>query len=122
MKKTFVSKYLTPLIITLTLTVAALSVSCSKEHEFVGVWQATKMQNNYWVIHQFTFKKDGSALYCASIPAIFQDICVRGSFAATDDGKAQACIGNDNQIFNFSKKKKDLYCPELDLHFSLMYR
>lgn len=123
MKKTFVSKYLTPLIITLTLTVAALSVSCGKEHEFTGVWRATQTKNNTLFVHQFTFRKDKTAMYCIEMPYLFQTDCIGGSFEVTEKGQAVALIGEKSpRSFTFTKNKKEIYCKELDMYFGLAYK
>lgn len=109
--------------IVLLLTAIGLSaVSCGKEHDFVGVWRATETKNNILIIHQFTFRKDKTAMYCLEIPVWFQTECVGGDFIVTEKGQAQAFIGNTNQCYTFTKQNKELFCTELNLHFGLSYK
>lgn len=102
---------------------AALSVSCDKEHEFVGVWRATQTKNQQLFVHQFTFRKDHTAMYCIEMPYLLQTDCIGGSFEVTEKGLAVASIGEKSpRTFTFTKNKKEIYCAELDMTFGLAYK
>lgn len=107
----------------LLLVMALLTaVSCSKEQEFVGVWQATDTRTGYMLVHQFTFRKDNSVDYCVEMPLQGLTECVKGTFTVAEKGEAVALIGNTEAKFTFTKQNKDLYCKELDLHFGFYYK
>lgn len=115
-----------PSLISLTIVMtllAALSVSCDKEYEFVGVWQATQTIDKQFFIHQFTFRKDHSAMYCIEMPYLYQTECAGGSFEVTEKGHAVAWIGEKSpRAFTFTKNKKEIYCAELDMAFGFAYK
>ena len=104
------------------LVITMLAGSCSKEQEFVGVWQATDTRTGYLLVHQFTFRKDNSADYCVEMPWQGVTECVKGTYTVTEKGQAVALIGNTEARFTFTKQNKDLYCKELDLHFGFSYK
>ena len=105
------------------LVITMLAGSCSKEQEFVGVWQATDTRSGYLLVRQFTFHKDNSVDYCVDYMLQGLTECVKdGTFTVTEKGQAVAVIGNTAARFTFTKQNRDLYCKELDLYFSLYYK
>ncbi len=106
------------------IVTAMLAVSCGKEQEFVGVWQATDTRTGYLLVHQFTFRKDNSVGYCIEMPLQGRTECVKdgGTFTVAEKGQAVVLIGKPETQFTFTKQNRDLYCKELDLHFGLSYK
>ncbi len=106
------------------IVIAMLAVSCGKEQEFVGVWQATDTRTGTPLIHQFTFRKDNSVDYCMNWLLMSVTECVKGggTFTVAEKGQAVVLIGKPEAQFTFTKQNRDLYCKELDLHFGLSYK
>ena len=104
------------------LVITMLAGSCSKEQEFVGVWQASDTRSGYLLIRQFSFRKDNSVDYCINYVLQGETVCVKGTFTVEGKGQAVALIGNTEARFTFTKQNRDLYCKELDLHFGFSYK
>lgn len=88
--------------------------SCSKEHEFIGTWEATQEVPGIVTTRQFTFNKDHSASFCTKINNL-DPACIDGTFNVEKD-KLTAHFG-DIQRYTFHTTKKNLFCEELQLTF-----
>lgn len=89
--------------------------SCSKEHEFIGTWEATQEVPGIVTTLQFTFNKDHSASFCTKINNIEPE-CLDGEFEVPEKDKLTAYFGNITR-YTFHPTKKNLFCEELQLTF-----
>lgn len=92
--------------------------SCSKEHEFIGTWEAVQEIPGVVTKHQISFNKDNTASYCLIINNL-EPTCQDGEFTVPEKGKLMAHFGTTNLTrFTFHPTKKNLFCEELELTFS----
>lgn len=89
--------------------------SCSKEHEFIGTWEAPQEVPGIVTTLQFTFNKDNSATLCTKVNNL-NPTCIDGTFNVPEKDKLTAHFG-DIQRYTFHPSKKNLFCEELQLTF-----
>lgn len=89
--------------------------SCSKEHDFIGTWEAPQEIPGVVTKHQITFDKDHTASYCIIINNL-SPTCQEGEFNVPEKDKLTAHFGNITR-YTFHPTKKNLFCEELQLTF-----